>query len=328
MMPTTRTQSSVWSDIRIAAFAGTGSYVPPKVLTNAQLSERVDTSDEWITTRTGIKERRIATEAETTTHMATEAAQRALASAGIEPGEIDLIIVATITADKACPSAACEVQKQLGALNAVCFDVAAACSGFLFALENARQWIASGRYDNALVIAADRLSDVVDWTDRNTCVLFGDGAGAAVLTASPHGRGIVSTSLGSDGRFGSHLEIGAENSNGFLRMNGRETFKQAIQCMAQSIDNVLFASGLRPEDIACVVPHQANIRILQALAEKLEMPFSRFFTNLDRYGNTSGASCAIALDEAHREGRFQEGDHILLAAFGGGLTYGATLVQW
>ncbi|MDX2226111.1 MAG: beta-ketoacyl-ACP synthase III [Verrucomicrobiae bacterium] len=325
---------------RSVSIAGTGSYVPEKILTNEEISRRVDTSDEWITTRTGIKERRIAAENEFTSDMAAHAATRALAQAGLKAGEVDLIIVATITPDTVFPSTACWVQKKIGASRAVCFDIQAACSGFLFALETAQQFITSGTCENALVIGAEKLSSIVDWTDRNTCVLFGDGAAAAVLSARGDEHGILHTVMGSNGELsdilgmpggGCMLPISQsllDSRMHYIKMNGKEVFKQAVVAMAQAAQEALEACGLKSSDIACVIPHQANNRIIEAVSERLEVPLERFHVNVSRYGNTSAAAVAIALDEAARTGRFKRGDYILMVVFGGGLTWAACVVQW
>lgn len=325
---------------RPVSIIGTGSYVPERILTNAELEKMVETSDEWITTRTGIKERRIAREDEFTSHMATEAARRAIEQAGITIAEIDLILVATVTPDTAFPATACWVQKALGATQAACFDVSAACSGFLYAIEIAQQFIANHTYDTILVIGADKLSSILNWEDRNTCVLFGDGAGAAVLRSREGSLGVISTEMGSDGNYSDILIIpgggcaipvtpaNAHEKPNTLQMNGRETFKQAVISMLGAANKALENSGLGIDDIACIIPHQANIRIIEALADRLKLPMSKFHINLDRYGNTSAAAVAIALDEAHREGRFKRGDYILLVVFGGGLTWASSVIQW
>ena len=325
---------------RTVSIIGTGSYVPDRILTNAELEKMVETSDEWVTTRTGIKERRIAAEGEHTSHMATKAAQRAIEQAGINATEIDLIIVATVTPDTFFPSTACHVQRLLGAENAACFDISAACSGFLYGIEVAQQFISNHTYNTILVIGADKLSSIVNWQDRNTAVLFGDGAGAAVLRYRAGSHGVITTFMGSDGNYGDILHmpgggcavpITKENVDqrlNTLHMNGRETFKQAVTSMLSATNKALELSGLTVGDITCVIPHQANLRIIEALAERLDLPLSKFQVNLDRYGNTSAAAVAIALDEANRSGRFEVGDYILMVVFGGGLTYASSVVQW
>jgi len=321
--------------------AGTGSYVPEKVLTNDELATRVDTSDEWIVTRTGIKERRIAREDEFTSHMASAAARNALEQAGMDAADIDLIIVATITPDTPTPATACHVQQQLGAKKAVAFDISAACSGFLYAMKIAKRMIASGAFENALIIGAEKLSAVTNWSDRTTCVLFGDGAGAAVLKKSGAGDGdIVATEMGSDGTLTHLLEIpgggtacpiNSENVDKNLQtlsMLGKEVFKHAVTRMKQASETVIERAGWSPEDIACVIPHQANLRIIDAIADRLAVPNDKVFVNLHKYGNTSAAAVAIALDEAHRTGAFKRGDKIVLVVFGAGLTWAAAAIEW
>jgi 3-oxoacyl-[acyl-carrier-protein] synthase-3 len=323
-----------------ASIIGTGSYVPDKVLTNADLERLVETNNEWIVTRTGIRERRIAATEQNTSDLAAEAAKAAMLNAGVGPEEIDMIIVATVTPDMFFPSTACFVQTKIGAKNAVCFDVSAACSGFLFALETARQFIASGTRKTVLVIGAEKLSTIVDWSDRNTCVLFGDGAGAAILRHKPGARGMLHTHMGSDGRLSEILYIPggacrtpvtAENAElrlNTIKMNGKETYKQAVTAMLDAGNRVLEAGGIRAEELACIIPHQANARIIEAIADRMRIPLDRFLINLDRFGNTSAAAVAIALDEANRTGRMKEGDYILLVVFGGGLTWAGSLIQW
>jgi len=325
---------------RTVSIIGTGSYVPERILTNAELEKLVETSDDWITSRTGIKERRIAAEGEFTSHMATKAALNAMEQAGVTAAEIDLILVATVTPDTFFPSTACHVQRQLGAKNAACFDLSAACSGFLYGIEVAQQFISNHTYNTVLVIGADRLSSIVNWSDRNTCVLFGDGAGAAILRYRAGSHGVISTYMGSDGNYGDILHmpgggcaipITKENIDqrlNTLHMNGRETFKQAVISMQAAANKVLEDSGLKLEDLTCIIPHQANARIIEALADRFDLPLSKFHINLDRYGNTSAAAVAIALDEANRTGRFEVGDYILMVVFGGGLTYASSVVQW
>lgn len=321
--------------------AGTGSYVPERIMTNADLEKMVDTSDEWITSRTGIKERRIAADDEFTSHMATKAGERALEQAGIAKEGVQLIIVATITPDTPTPATACYVQTALGAHSAVAFDISAACSGFLYAMKIARRLISDGAYENALIIGAEKLSSVTNWEDRNTCVLFGDGAGAAVLRKSEEGEGrIIATETGSDGRHtdllkiaggGSACPVTAANADeklNTLTMQGREVFKLAVNAMRTAAEKVIERAGLTPEDITLVVPHQANLRIIDAIADRLTIPNEKVYVNLHKYGNTSAAAVAIALDEAHREGRFKRGDNIILVVFGAGLTWAATAIEW
>jgi 3-oxoacyl-[acyl-carrier-protein] synthase-3 len=325
---------------RTVSIIGTGSYVPDRVLTNHDIEKMVDTTDEWIVTRSGIKERHIASEHEYTSDLAAKAAQRAIEQAGISPEEIDLIIVATVTPDMFFPATACFVQKKIGAKRAACFDVSAACSGFLYGIEVAQQFITSHTYNTVLVIGADKLSTIVDWTDRNTCVLFGDGAGAAILRHRAGGHGVVSTYMGSDGNYWDILQIPGggcrmpmahrsfDGKNRFIQMNGKETFKQAVTAMLNAANKALEQSGLRMDDLACIIPHQANIRIIEALASRMRLPMERFMVNLTRYGNTSAAAVAIALDEANRTGRMQIGEYVLLVVFGGGLTWASSVIQW
>jgi 3-oxoacyl-[acyl-carrier-protein] synthase III len=321
--------------------AGTGSYLPEKILTNDELAIRVDTSDEWIVSRTGIRERRIAAEGEFTSHMATHAARKALEQAGLAAEDIELIIVATITPDTPTPATACYVQQNLGAVNAVAFDISAACSGFLYAMKLAKRLISDGAFSNALIIGAEKLSTFINWEDRNTCVLFGDGAGAAVLRrAAPEEGSILATEMGTDGRLchliqipggGSALPITAENIGqhlASLTMMGKEVFKHAVNRMKESAEKVIERAGLKPEDIALVVPHQANLRIIDAIAERLSVPTERVFVNLQKYGNTSAAAVAIALDEANKSGAIKPGDIVLLVAFGAGLTWASTIIRW
>ncbi|MBC8127311.1 MAG: ketoacyl-ACP synthase III [Gloeobacteraceae cyanobacterium ES-bin-144] len=321
--------------------AGTGSYVPEKILTNDELATRVDTSDEWIVTRTGIKERRIAADGEFTSHMASHAARRALEQAGMAAEDIELIIVATITPDTPTPATACHVQAQIGAINAVAFDISAACSGFLYAMKISKRLISDGAFKNALIIGAEKLSSVTNWEDRSTCVLFGDGAGAAILRHAAPGEGsIVATEIKTDGNLthlleipggGSACPITSENVNNHLHtlnMQGKEVFKIAVNRMKEAAEKVIERAGWQPEDIACVIPHQANLRIITAIADRLAVPNDRVFVNLHKYGNTSAASVAIALDEASRTGAFKRGDHIVLVVFGAGLTWAAAAIRW
>ena len=338
-MPTPSSQAFCASSI-----IGTGSYMPEKVLTNDDLSKIVDTSDEWITTRTGIRERRIAAEDQATSDLAAEAARRALADAGVAPEEVNLIVVATVTPDMFFPSTACFVQKKIGASNAVCFDIIAACSGFRYALQVARHFINTGNRTTALVIGAEKLSSLINWQDRNTCVLFGDGAGAVVIrraeeeTDAP-GR-VLSTVMGSDGNLadllkvpggGSACPITAENAlsrPNTIHMEGRETFKHAVTRMCQASEQALEMAGLKKEDITLIIPHQANLRIIQAIADRLGLPHDKAFINLDKYGNTSAATIPVALDEANKAGRLKRGDILLLVAFGGGFTWASSVVRW
>jgi len=322
--------------------AGVGSYAPARVLTNEELSKIVDTSDEWIRTRSGIRERRIAEADEAVSDMAVKAATAALADAKMSAADIDLLIVSTVSADMPLPSAACIVQHKLGIpAHATCFDIAAACSGFLYALEIAYGQLLTNRYKRALIIGAEKLSAVTDWKDRTTCVLFGDAAGSAVLhKVDQSGIGIIGSDLGADGEFADNLYIPAggskcpassqtvESRGHYIRMNGREVFKSAVRVMETVSREMLEQHNLTPDQISLVIPHQANIRIIEALADNLKMPLEKFYINLDRYGNTSSASIPLALDEARRSGRVKPGDLTLMVAFGAGLTYGAALVRW
>lgn len=318
--------------------------MPEKVLTNEDLSKMVDTSDEWITSRTGIRERRIAAENQATSDLAAEAARRALASAGVSAEEIQLIIVATVTPDMFFPSTACFVQKKIGATNAVCFDISAACSGFLYALQVARHFINTGNRATALVIGAEKLSSLVNWKDRNTCVLFGDGAGAVVLRRAEEeteasGR-VLATVMGSDGNLADLLKVpggssacpitpeNIESRPNTIHMEGRETFKHAVTRMLEASQQALELAGLTAADVALVIPHQANARIITAIAERLGLPDERVFMNLDKYGNTSAATIPVALDEARQAGRLKKGDVVLLVAFGGGFTWASSVLRW
>src|SRR5467141_762552 len=319
---------------------GTGSYVPDKRLTNADLTKIVDTSDEWITVRTGIKERRVAAKDEQTSDMATKAAFMAMEQAKISATEIDLILVATATPDMLFPATACFVQKKIGAKKAACLDISAACAGFLFGIEIAQQFITSHTHDTVLVIGAEKLTSITNWTDRNTCVLFGDGAGAAVLQHRGRAHGVISTHIGSDGQFteilfmpggGSRCPITRDNVDmnlATIHMTGKEVYKQAVTAMVNASRKVLADAGLTADDIACVIPHQANLRIIEAIADRLKIPLDRFYVNLDKYGNTSAAAVAIALDEANRSGRIKHGDYVLMVVFGGGLTWASTIIEW
>lgn len=326
--------------LRTVSITGVGSYVPDRILTNADLERLVDTTDEWITTRTGIKERRIAADGEATSDMATAAAWKALERARVTAADLDLIIVATITPDMPFPSTACLVQHRLGAGKAAAFDIEAACSGFVYALDIGSHFVASHTYNTVLVIGAEKMSSVVDWKDRNTCVLFGDGAGAAVLQNRPAAHGLLTTCLGSDGGKAALLEVRGGGSacpatkesvaSGlhYLRMDGKETFKNAVHAMVTAASEALDRCGLRIDQIRCIIPHQANQRILSAVAERLGAGPEQVFSNVERYGNTSAASVAIALDEAVGAGRIRRGDLVLLVVFGAGLTWGAAVIEW
>ncbi|MBD3427029.1 MAG: beta-ketoacyl-ACP synthase III [Candidatus Omnitrophica bacterium] len=319
---------------------GVGKFLPEQVLTNADLERMVETTDEWITTRTGIKERRIASDRVATSDMAVKAAKSALKNADLEPEDIDLIIVATITPDMFFPSTACLVQNKLGAGKVPAFDIAVACSGYVYGLTIASQFIKNGIYKHALVIAAEKLSAVTDWEDRSTCVLFGDGAGAAVLGPVEDG-GILGASLGADGSKGDLLQLPAggsrmpasiktvENKLHTIKMEGNVLFKHAVKIMADAALAVTEPLGLKGDDIDIIIPHQANIRILNALAKRMGVdPEKKVYLNIHKYGNMSAASSAVALTEAVEEGRIKKGDTILMDAFGGGLTWGALIIRW
>jgi len=310
--------------IRIAS---TGSYLPDRVLTNFDLERMVETSDEWITTRTGIRERRIS-EGETTSDMATEAALRALENSS--PEEVELIVVATATPDAFFPSTACRVQAKIENKRAVAFDVSAACTGFIYGLYTADSIMRSKGVNRALVIGAERFSKIVNWKDRSTCILFGDGAGAVYLETSDE-EGILAFDLGADGSYGELLAAPSVGSNEefpyFVRMKGNEVFKVAVRTMVESAKRVLEKAGLTPDDVSLLIPHQANLRIINAIAQRLNLPEEKIFVNLDRYGNTSAASIPIALDEAVRGGRLKKGEVALLVAFGGGFTWGSCLIK-
>jgi 3-oxoacyl-[acyl-carrier-protein] synthase-3 len=320
---------------------GLGSHVPAKRLTNDDLAHMVETSDEWIRTRSGIRERRIAGPEENPSDLAVPAAQEALAQAGLTPADVDLLIVGTMTPDLVFPSTACLLQSKLGLRPVPAFDVAAACSGFLYILEIGAAMVRAGPYRHALIVGTEKMSSVLDWKDRSTCVLFGDGAGAAVLTRSAEpGVGVIDSILHTDGSQARLLlqpgggsacpptHASLDEGKHFLKMNGKEVFKIAVREMEQVIRDLLAQHQLTAAQIALVVPHQANIRILDALATRLEIPMERFVINIDRFGNTSAASIPIALEEAHTAGRVKPGDYIVLVAFGAGLTWGATLIKW
>ncbi|TLD69644.1 ketoacyl-ACP synthase III [Phragmitibacter flavus] len=313
---------------------GTGSYMPEHIMTNADLEKLVETSDEWITSRTGIRERRIAAESEMTSDMSATASLRAMEMAGVTAEEIDLIIVATVTPDMVFPATACLVQRKIGAINAVGFDISAACSGFLFALQTARHYLNDGTRKTALIIGAEKLSPLINWKDRNTCVLFGDGAGAAIIrsedNADAPGR-VLSSIMASDGNHSNLLKVitpADPAQPNIIHMEGRETFKHAVTCMLDAANKALAEAGLTTADIDLVVPHQANLRIINAVAERLGLPPEKAFVNVDKYGNTSAATIPVALDEANRQGRMKKGDIILLVAFGGGFTWASTVIRW
>ncbi len=319
---------------------GMGSYVPAKEITNKDLEKIANTNDEWIVERTGIKSRRVAADGEATSDMAFQAAQKALADAKVSADEIDLIIVATLTPDMSFPSTACLVQDKLQATGAAAFDLGAGCSGFVYALVTGAQFIQTGLYKKVLVIGAETLSRILDWTDRNTCILFGDGAGAAVLGEVAEGYGLLGSELGADGSGGELLKMSAGGSRlpashstvdlkqHYVFMNGNEVFKFAIKTMGTAAMKALEQAGLMRSDIDVLVPHQANIRIIQSAAKRLKLPMEKVVVNLDKYGNTSAASIPIALDEASRSGKIKQGDVIVLVGFGAGLTWASTVIKW
>jgi 3-oxoacyl-[acyl-carrier-protein] synthase III len=325
---------------RTCSIISVGSYVPERVLSNADLEKMVDTSDEWIHSRTGIKERRIAAQHEATSDLAAKAACVAMERGKVSPDQIDLIVLATITPDMPFPSTACLVQEKIGAEKAAAFDIQAACSGFIFALEIGQQFIMSRTYDTVLVIGAEKLSSIINWTDRNTCVLFGDGAGAAILRNRPQAHGLLTACMGSDGgRAGllcmpgggsafppSHETVAAGLH--YLRMDGKETYKNAVTAMHTAAVEALRRCELDISQIHCIIPHQANRRIIDAVAERLGAKPEQLFVNLEKHGNTSAASVAIALDEAVQTKRIQRGDLVLMIVFGAGLTWGAAVIEW
>lgn len=324
-----------------AVLAGTGSCVPEKILTNEDFTKIVETSDEWITTRTGIKERRVASEEQTTGTLATEAARRALADAGLKAVDLDIIIVATITPEMVFPSTACFVQAAIGATNAWAFDLSAACSGFVYALAIAQQYIGSGRYRTALVIGAETLTRITDYTDRASCILFGDGAGAAILKADDSSRsmGVMYSTAFSDGNgwtalnckaYGSRHPVSKPLSDPKMTrmtINGKEVYHVAVRRIVELVNECLEKCDLSIEDIAMFIPHQMNARIIESVGKRLHFTDDQIFINIDKYGNTSAASIPIALDEARKTGRLKRGDIVLLVAFGGGLTWGANVIQ-
>jgi 3-oxoacyl-[acyl-carrier-protein] synthase-3 len=321
--------------------AGTGSYVPDQVVTNEDLAKIVDTNDKWISTRTGIFERRFASDEEAASDLGIEAARRALADAGMDASELDAILVATCSGDMIFPNTASIIQRAIGARKAFCLDLSAACSGFIFALKVAKDMIRGGSERTILVVGAEKMSTLLDWEDRNTCILFGDAAGAAVLTLSDEpDTGLLIEQLASDGSLGDLLNVPGGGSRApmseqvladrmhCIKMQGREVFKHAVVNMTQAALDICEAAGLHPDDIACYIPHQANVRILRAIQERLEQPEEKFFVNLHKYGNTSAASVIVALDEAVKSGRIKTGDRVMLAAFGAGFTWGACILKW
>ena len=319
---------------------GTGSYLPKRIMTNHDLERLVDTTESWIMERTGIRERRIADDREATSDWAVHASRRALEMAGIDENDLDLIIVATATPDMFFPSTACIVQDRIGARQAAAFDLSAACSGFLFALSVADQYIRNGVYKNVLIIGSEVMSRIIDWTDRNTCVLFGDGAGAAVLQRTKSDHGVLSSHLHSDGRLWDLIHVPGGGSRlppspsmlaerkPFIKMKGNETFKVAVRTLEEAVYETLKATHVQPSDLSLLIPHQANLRIIKAVAQRLGLPMEKVVINVDRYGNTSAASIPIALAEAVREGRVKDGDLLLFEAFGAGLTWASALVRW
>lgn len=324
--------------MRRAKILGTGRGLPERIVTNDELAEFLDTDDVWIQERTGIRQRRIAAE-ETLLELCETAARQAMDRSGVGAGELDMIIAATLTADDPLPNLSSSLQRVLGADRAVCFDLSAACSGFIFALTTAQMYIQSGLAEKVLVLGGEILSKIMDWTDRSTCILFGDGAGAAVAGVDEDGRGILAADLGSDGKRGGVLSLkgrpvenpfrkkGGASGKCYVRMDGPEVFKFAVSQVPSSIRKLLKESGKSMEDVNCFVLHQANLRIIHSVAKRLKVPEEKFIVNMERYGNTSAASVPIALDEAVCSGRIKAGDLIVLAGFGGGLTWGSILVQ-
>ncbi|MBN2163291.1 MAG: ketoacyl-ACP synthase III [Pontiellaceae bacterium] len=324
---------------RRVSIIGTGSYVPEKVLTNQDLEAIVETSDEWIYSRTGMRERHIAAPEQATSDLGAEAAKKAISDAGIDVAEIDLIIVATLSPDMFFPSTACFVQDKIGAKNAYCFDLGAACSGFLYAMDTAKNMIASGAAETALVIGSEKMSTFIDWEDRATCILFGDGAGAAVLRAGGEGRGVMDAVMGSDGSLADLLSTPGGGSRNpmthemldqkmqYLQMQGREVFKHAVTRMTETVISTLEKNNISADEVKCFIPHQANIRIIDAIAKKLKVA-DRMYSNVDKYANTSSAALAIALDEAVKDGTIRKGDLVVLTVFGGGFTWGANVLEW
>lgn len=326
--------------IRSAAIAGTGVSVPAKIITNDDLSRMVETSDEWIMTRTGIKERRVVEDGQAASDLGFEASASALKSAGMSAGDIDLIIAATMTPDKLCPSTACIIQEKLGAGKAAAVDIGAACSGFVYGLSLGRGAIVSGEARNVLLVATEALSRFIDWSDRASCVLFGDAAGAVVLKPSYNGHGVLATMLGADGGGKNLIEIPAggsrepasretvEGKRHFLRLSGQEVFKVGVRTMVQALEDVLRKAGVSKDDLALLVPHQANRRILDSVADGIGLPAEKLFLNLEKYGNTSAASVPVALHEARAQGRIKPGDLVATVSFGAGLTWGASVIRW
>ncbi len=321
---------------------GIGAYAPERVVTNDDLSKIVETSDEWIVSRSGIRERHIARPNEATSDMALIACQRAIQNAGMKPEDIDLLIVGTTTPDYVCPSTASVLQRKLGLRNIACMDLNAACSGFIYGLNVATNMLRGGIYRTALVVGAEKITNIVDWTDRTTCVLFGDGAGAVVVTKEilPEITGVLGSSLGTDGSNGNLLMVPGggtampfseevlQKHDHFLKMNGKEVFKVAVRVMQQACEELLKRFNITPEQLGLLIPHQANIRIVEAIIERMKLPREKCFVNLDRYGNTSAASIPLALNEAYERGMIKSGDYVLMVAFGAGFTWGANLIKW
>lgn len=323
-----------------AKIIATGSYLPEKRLTNFDLEKMIDTSDDWITERTGIKERRIAEDGQSTSDLAYEASKNALRQAGLEADDLDLIIVATVTGDMIFPATACLLQNLLSAKKAAAFDINAVCSGFVYGLSVANSFIRAGTYKRILLVGAEIYSRIIDWEDRTTCILFGDGAGAVILEATDGDSGIISTRLCSDGSLWEILTLPGGGSKyptseetirkrlHFLKMNGKEIFKAAVKALQTLVDDTLKENNLKPSQLSVLILHQANLRIIQAAAARLGLPMDKVVVNIDKYGNTSAASVPIALDEVVRAGKVKEGDYILLEAFGGGLTWASALIKW
>jgi len=326
--------------MRGSTITGIGRAIPSQVVTNAQLAQWVDTTDEWIVTRTGIRERRVVEDNQASSDLAYDAAREALDDAGIGPEQVDLIIVGTATPDMLFPATACIVQDRLGARQAGAFDLSAACSSWVYGAAVAHGYIASGMANTVLVVGAETLSKIIDWRDRGTCVLFGDSAGAVVMSATEPGQGFLSFYLGADGAGGDWIVLpgggsripasqeSVERREHYLRMRGREVFKFAVRCMPKAIKEATARAGLAIEDVDCFIPHQANVRIIDAAAERLGQPRDKFFVNVERYGNTSSASVPVALYEALEAGRLKPGDVAVLVAFGGGLTWGSCAIRW
>ena len=324
----------------IVEIVSTGRFLPERVVTNADLEKMVDTNDEWIRERTGIRERRIAPDTMGAADMGAEASRIAMKRAGVQPGEIDLIVLSTATPDRLLPATACDMQALIGATNAAAFDISAACSGFLYALTVAEGYIAAGRGEIALVVSTEKMSGIVDWGDRATCVLFGDGAGAAIVRKSQNGRGVLSSFMRSDGTLAELLWRPAgglkvpidiavlDEKQHLVKMAGREVFKAAVRSMADAADQALLRAGLTADDIDLLIPHQANIRIIEATARYANIPMEKVYVNVDRFGNMSSATIPVALDEVIEQGRIKPGDNVLMVAFGAGFTWASGVVRW